>query len=73
MRVMQRQGDFRAKAIAGTHTVLVALDCKEERRKGLLGFAFKRESAGDTREAKWLRAQKVFRSIVPDPRAERDL
>ena len=48
MRVMQSQGDFRAKAIAGTHTVLVALDCKEERRKGLLGFAFKRESAGDT-------------------------
>ena len=72
MRVMQSQGDFRAKAIAGTHTVLVALDCKQERRKGLLGFAFKRESAGDVGEAKWLRAQKVFRSIVPDPRAERD-
>ena len=72
MRVMQGQGDFRAKAIAGTHTVLIALDCAEDKREGLLGFAFKREMVGAPGGAQWLQAQKVFRSIVPDPRAERD-
>ena len=72
MRVMQGQGDFRAKAIAGSHTVLIALDCAEDKREGLLGFAFKREIVGAPGGAQWLQAQKVFRSIVPDPRAERD-
>lgn len=43
MRVLKQQGDFRAKAIAGTRAVLIALDCAEPRRHGLLGFAFKRE------------------------------
>jgi hypothetical protein len=27
MRVNGGDGDFKAKAIAGTHTVLIALDC----------------------------------------------
>jgi len=35
-----------AKAIAGTHTVLIALDCPEARCKGLKGFAFQREMVG---------------------------
>ena len=52
--------------------MLIALDCKEARRHGLLGFAFKREIAGAPGGPKWLRAQKVFRSIVPDPKAARD-
>ena len=72
MRVTRVQGDFKAKAIAGTHTVLIALDCKEDRRHGLLGFAFKREVAGATSGTRWLRSQKVFESIVPDPKKERD-
>jgi phosphatidylserine/phosphatidylglycerophosphate/cardiolipin synthase-like enzyme len=73
MRVSAAAGDFRAFAIAGTHTLLIALDCKEERRRGLKGFAFRREVLdGDRPQAKWLDAQKVFRSIVPDPKAERD-
>jgi len=29
MRVTASAGDFRAKAIAETHTVLIALDCPE--------------------------------------------
>lgn len=42
MRVKARTdgGDFKAKAIAGTHTILIALDCLDGRRKGLKGFAF---------------------------------
>ena len=39
-------GDFNARAIAGTHTVLIALNCKDPRRKDLKGFAFQREVVG---------------------------
>jgi phosphatidylserine/phosphatidylglycerophosphate/cardiolipin synthase-like enzyme len=63
--------DFRAKAISGTHTILLALDCPEARRKGLLGFAFSREVVG-VGAPKWLRSQKVFESVVPDPKNAKD-
>ncbi|HEX8285750.1 MAG TPA: phospholipase D-like domain-containing protein [Pyrinomonadaceae bacterium] len=70
MRVTKTAGDFKAIAIAGTHTVLIAIDCAEERRHGLLGFAFRREIVGDKKAGeKWLRSGKVFKSVVPDPRA----
>lgn len=73
MRVTTNAGDFRVKAIAGTRAVLIAIDCAEERRHGLLGFAFRREiPGGDEHGFKWLRSLKVFRSIVPDPLHERD-
>jgi hypothetical protein len=64
---------FEAKSYSGTHTILVALNCTEERRKGLMGFAFEREMVGpgDT-GPKWLRSQKVFKSIVPDPKSALD-
>jgi phosphatidylserine/phosphatidylglycerophosphate/cardiolipin synthase-like enzyme len=73
MRVTQTSGDFKAKAIAGTHTVLIALNCAEGRRKGLKGFAFQREivGAGGT-GPKFLRSQKVFKSVVPDPKNAHD-
>lgn len=72
MRLLQKQGDFAAKVIAGTHTILIALNCSDKSRKGLMGFAFKREVLGKPKANggdKWLRSQKVFKSIVPDPRA----
>ena len=66
-------GDFNAKAIAGTHTVLIALNCKDQRRKGLKGFAFQREMVGPGGTGpKWLRSQKVFKSVVPDPKNAHD-
>lgn len=73
MRVITPPGDFRAYAIAGTHTILIALDCPKEKCKGLLGFAFRRERLGtqDT-SPKWLRSLKVFQSLVPDPLSERN-
>jgi len=71
MRVTQTAGDFRAKAIAGTHTVLIALDCAEERRHGLMGFGIKREAVGSGEKPKWLRSLKVFKSIVPDPKNQK--
>jgi phosphatidylserine/phosphatidylglycerophosphate/cardiolipin synthase-like enzyme len=73
MRVLKQQGDFRVKAIAGTRAVLIALDCAEPRRHGLLGFAFKREVVDAPQTGfKWLRSLKVFKSVVPNPQDERD-
>ena len=68
MRTSGGDGDFKVKAISGIHTVLLALDCAEPRRKGLLGFGVKRDSAGRTQGEKWLRSQKVFKSIEPNPK-----
>lgn len=70
MRTETHRDGFRAKAIAGTHTVLIALDCRPEDRQGLLGFAFHRTPAKDG--SKWLRSLKVFPSVVPDPLHARD-
>lgn len=66
------QRDFRAKAISGIRTVLIALDCPEKRRHGLKGFAFERERVAPGGKPKWLRSLKVFKSIVPDPTNARD-
>jgi hypothetical protein len=65
--------DFRARTISGIRTILIALDCPKERSKDLKGFAFQRELVGaDGTGPKWLRSQKVFESIVPDPKSARD-
>lgn len=72
MRATFQAGDFKVRVYAGTHTVLMAIDCDPARRQGLLGFGFKRKRTGDPGPAKWLRSQKVFKSVVPDPKAARD-
>jgi phosphatidylserine/phosphatidylglycerophosphate/cardiolipin synthase-like enzyme len=65
--------EFKAKAIAGTRAILMALDCPEKRRQGLLGFAFEREIVGPAASGpQWLRSQKVFKSIEPDPKNAHD-
>ena len=71
--VKPNKGGFEAKAIAGIHTVLISLNCPEARRKGLMGFAFEREMVGpNSKGPKFLRSQKVFESVVPDPKNARD-
>jgi len=60
-------GEFQLKVISGTRTILMALNCPEHRRKGLRGFSVYRKREGAS-SGKWLRSQKVFRSIVPDPK-----
>jgi phosphatidylserine/phosphatidylglycerophosphate/cardiolipin synthase-like enzyme len=64
---------FEAKVISGTHTVLIALNCPENLRQGFKGFAIQREmvGAGGT-GPKWLRSQKVFKSVEPDPKNAHD-
>jgi phosphatidylserine/phosphatidylglycerophosphate/cardiolipin synthase-like enzyme len=60
---------IKARAIAGTYTVLLALDATEEARKGLLGFAIRRQDPTEN-EDYWLKASKVFKSVVPNPPPE---
>ena len=62
------QKGFEARAIAGTHTILIALNCPSESRQGLMGFAFERELVGSNQGRKFLRSQKVFKSVIPDPK-----
>lgn len=60
--------DFSVKVFAGTHTVLLALNCSDERRKGLMGFSVYREVVGGKGPRPgWLRSRKVFKSVVPNP------
>jgi len=64
---------FEAKVVSGTHTILIALNCPDGVRNGLKGFAFEREVVGaGSQGPKFLRSQKVFKSIVPDPKNARD-
>ncbi len=39
-------GEFRARVIAGSRVILIALDLAEQKCQGLMGFAFKREHPG---------------------------
>ncbi|WP_398477705.1 phospholipase D-like domain-containing protein [Tardiphaga sp.] len=68
MRTDDEAKPFRARAIAGTRAVMIALDCEEPASKGLLGFAFRR--AKGTADLKYLRSLKVFEDVVPDPDTE---
>ncbi len=69
MRVTAKSsnGTFRTKAIAGTHAVLIAMDCDEPKTAGLLGFSIQQEVLG-TGQAEWLWSEKVFKSVVPNPK-----
>lgn len=60
-------GDFQVKVIGGTRTIMMALNCPDGRRKGLRGFSFHRTIEGAA-TGKWLRSQKVFQSVVPNPK-----
>lgn len=64
---------FEAKAISGIRTILIALNCPDACRKGFKGFAFRRELVGEGSPGpKFLRSQKVFKSVIPDPKNAHD-
>ncbi len=67
MRARTSTGKFKASAIAGTRAIMIALDCDEDARTGLLGFAFRRQRIGTDAEPKWLRSLKVFETVEPHP------
>src|SRR5438094_8398603 len=67
------QRGFQAKAIGGTHVILIALNCPNALREGLKGFSFEREIVGPgSMGPKFLRSQKVLRSIMADPKNGRE-
>lgn len=70
MRASTSSGKFRATAIAGTRAVMIAIDCEEEARKGLLGFAFRRAKGSGAPE--FLRSLKVFETVEPKPDPKKD-
>lgn len=72
MRVSASAGDFSVRAIAGTQVVLMAMDCPEPRRSGLLGFAIAKKRSDPESQFRWLRSLKVFRSVVPNPNVAPD-
>lgn len=59
-------GQFKVRAVCGTRTILMAIDCDEPRRNGLKGFAFFRKGPHDAGD--FLRSQKVFKTVVPNPK-----
>jgi phosphatidylserine/phosphatidylglycerophosphate/cardiolipin synthase-like enzyme len=65
MRAMASAGQFRASAIAGTRAVMIAIDCEDKARQGLLGFAFRRAKGNGKPE--FLRSLKVFEAVEPKP------
>jgi len=58
---------FRVRAIAGTRAVMLALDCDPSELVGLLGFSIQ-HLVGGSGQAGWLGSEKVFKSVVPDPK-----
>jgi len=68
--IKSKNGEFRARAVAGTRAVLLATDCDEHRLEGFRGFAIWRETKGVPTSGRWLRSLKVFKSVVPDPKPQ---
>jgi phosphatidylserine/phosphatidylglycerophosphate/cardiolipin synthase-like enzyme len=60
---------IKVRAIAGTNVTLLAFDATKAGRKGLLGFAIRRQDPVKD-EDYWLRASKVFKTVIPNPPPE---
>jgi phosphatidylserine/phosphatidylglycerophosphate/cardiolipin synthase-like enzyme len=56
-------GKLRARSIAGTRAILIALDMDDADRKGLKGFAMRSSKTGQPLQ--WLTGMKVFKSLAP--------
>jgi phosphatidylserine/phosphatidylglycerophosphate/cardiolipin synthase-like enzyme len=67
-KVSTETGPFRARAISGTHVVLMAWDVDTDKRAGLLGFAIQRRVGSGA--ATFLKGTKYFSSLVPHPDKE---
>jgi hypothetical protein len=59
MRAKMQGSGLTVQLIAGTNTVLLAMDMDDATRKGCLGFAIQRTDHTEDERA-WMRGQKVF-------------
>ena len=66
MRAETRQEGFSLRAIAGARVVLLAMNARPDRTRGLLGFAVGRRTAPGG-PIRWLNGFKAFRELAPDP------
>jgi phosphatidylserine/phosphatidylglycerophosphate/cardiolipin synthase-like enzyme len=66
MRIRKSSNGLTVNAIAGSYVVLLGLDIAAALRKGLRGFAVKREDHNE-QESYWMSGTKVFESLVPHP------
>ena len=64
MRQLNKKDDFSVHAISGTHTVLLNMDAKNGKEKGLLGFAIKRMDLTED-ESGWLKGFLTFEINAP--------
>ncbi|MDP4094606.1 MAG: phospholipase D-like domain-containing protein [Bacillota bacterium] len=60
MRQLNNSGDISVHAISGRHTVLLNMDAKNGKEKGLLGFAIKRRDLTED-EVVWLKGFLTFK------------
>lgn len=66
MRNKQEKNGVSVQAISGTYVVTLGMDVAPARRKGLLGFAIRREDHEEM-ETFWMRGIKTFQSVVSMP------
>lgn len=66
MRKRVRQSGITVNAIAGTHVVFLAFDVIASKKKGLRGFAIRREDHEEG-EVAWIRGMKTFAATEPHP------
>jgi phosphatidylserine/phosphatidylglycerophosphate/cardiolipin synthase-like enzyme len=68
MRKRVRQSGVTINAVAGNHVVMLGLNIENSLRRGLRGFAIRRTDIA-AEETFWMKGQKTFASIEPNPAA----
>jgi len=65
MRVTDKKNGFSLQAISGTRAVMLAMNAKQEKLDGFLGFAVgTRRNGGSPR---WMNGFKYFPSLISNP------
>jgi hypothetical protein len=68
MRSRQIHSGLTVNAIAGCHVVLLGFDISAQGRRGLRGFAVRRNDPTED-ETYWMKGTKTFKSVEPSPGA----
>lgn len=66
MREKRSKDGISARAVSGTHVVILGMNATEQSRRGLLGFAIRRTDHTEGEEY-WLKGFKTFESVEPNP------
>jgi phosphatidylserine/phosphatidylglycerophosphate/cardiolipin synthase-like enzyme len=66
MRVRAQDDVLTVHAVTGTHVVMLGMDVKQAKAKGLLGFAIHRTDPKE-KESYWLTGMRTFEASYPNP------